>query len=153
MKIKNTFDEFRLSFIDDAGFFISFLGGFCSKLTALGISLFGNLLIIANEKKTGDDDYENNAKTKIQLIFLIGNILQVPCCLGVGYLSDKIKVWYLMVILSAIVILSLIVMLIFLEHNDAPLYLGFSCVYIFHGIVYMLVIFLLFIIIVINIPK
>ncbi|CDW88597.1 UNKNOWN [Stylonychia lemnae] len=111
-KLRKTITEFVVSFKEDAGFFVAMFGSFCVKLTALTCSLFGSLLIIANEKNSGNPDYQNDAQTKIQYIFLIGNVLQVPFCLVLGYLSDKTRMWYLLASASAgVIILSTITLL------------------------------------------
>ncbi len=122
------------------------LGSFCCKLAALVCSLFGSLLIIANEGREhpDDQDYQTHAKSKIQLLFLIGNVLQVPFCLFFGYLSDRMKIWKLLVVNSVLCIGFIIMMLVWIEQNNAGMLIGFVGFYLFHYIVYMLVITVIF---------
>eukprot|EP00347_Sterkiella_histriomuscorum_P021247 403334683 len=137
-QISNTIMEFINSFKQDICFTIAFWGSFCCKLSALTCSLFGQLLIIANQKESGDPDYKANAKAKIQFLFLIGNILQVPICLAFGFYSDKTKVWYLLALNIGLSLGFLILMLCYLNENSAVMFTGFIGLYLFHYIVYML---------------
>ena len=128
---------------NDPAFTVAILGSFTCKLTSVSCSLFGNLLITSNEKANPKDPNENpedRAKTLLQILFLVANIAHVPLSMIFGYLGDKVRVWYLIIFNNCFCLLFGVFMIIQINLNSPLMLTGFIGLYMFHQVVYMLVI-------------
>ena len=85
--------SYWITISEDGGVPIAIMGSFVTKITLVACSMYGSILITDNQEKTGDPNYENDAKDLLGRLFLIENCISVPISLIFGYLGDKMKVW------------------------------------------------------------
>ena len=72
---------------------VACLIGTASKMASIACYSFGPLLIKAMFE--GETDKANKI---ISNLLLVANILAIPSALAVGYLSDRFKIWKLLII-------------------------------------------------------
>lgn len=77
-------------------------------------------------------------------MFLVGNIVQVPIGLYLGYLSDKVKVWKLLTLCNIFNLAFGGVLIVFLKTTEIGFIAGFLGIYVIHQTIFMLVSVIIF---------
>eukprot|EP00347_Sterkiella_histriomuscorum_P002032 403369737 len=103
-------------------YIIAILIGLSSKMASICFYQFGPIYFKFILKSLGESqDYADDA---VSWLMLVSNVLVIPTALILGILSDKFKIWKLML---AVIVLLIIFELIFIipKGNEVTLFIGF----------------------------
>ena len=91
-------------------FTLAILASITIKVLSLSLNQFGSIIVTNDYKNKGlpDDDARNH----LSLLFLLDNLLSIPCSFGIGYLTDRIKSFKLLFITSSLTLFVSILMII-----------------------------------------
>lgn len=79
------------------------MAGGVSKSCAIILNQFGTLLI--QDSYTAKGKSKDEARSHLSILFLVANIISMFSCLLVGYYSDRIRIYYLIIGTSILLVL------------------------------------------------
>jgi len=95
-----------------ADFSVAILGGTVVKIESIALNQYGTLLISDSYAARGlpESEATNQARDHLSILFLIANLITMVSCILLGYLSDRVKIYKLMMIVNFFVVLFMVLL-------------------------------------------